>query len=370
MTDEHWRRIREEFPITASRAYLFAGGLAPLSRAGRAAIEGYAEVWSADPVTAYRERATNDAETLRAEVAALIGAAAGDVAIVDSTSRANNLAVAMVEAPPGANVVVDSTTYPTAYYPWVARTGVEIRLADRTDVVHHVDGRTVAVSVSHVCRWTGFRHDLAVLAEAAHAVGAVLLVDAAQSAGVAPIDVDGQGIDFLSFGAMKWLLGAPGVAFFYVRPAIQARTPPPHAPAAAHVDDGTLTFPAGGRRHEPSSLAWPLLAACRAGLSVLDTAPPAAVEQRVLDLSGQVIDGLQARGFGIRTPLVRSRRAGVVVFECANADRVAAALRRRGVDVWGWRDRGVVRVDPHVYNDGGDIERFLAALDGLNLSDN
>lgn len=372
-----WARLRAEFPVTATRAYLFAGGMAPLSMSACSAIERYAALSLSDPVRAYREYPREQAELLRAEVAAIIGARSVDIAIIDSTSRGNNLAVQMLAARSGANVVVDSTTYPTALYPWLARGDVEVRRALSSEGVpspaelHRlVDGRTVAVSVSHVCRLTGFRHDLRQLAEVAHANGAVLVVDAAQSAGVVELDVEKDGIDFLSFGAMKWLLGTPGIAFFYVRPALQDVLMPPHLGGGAHTEGGGLVLPAGGSRHELSSFAWSGLEACREGLRLLASIPGEAVRARVLELSGRVIDGLLARGARVLTSREPAQRAGIVAFECERPGRLVRFLRERSVDVWGSEKAHVVRADPHVFNDGGDIERFLEDYSCWQLSDN
>jgi selenocysteine lyase/cysteine desulfurase len=370
-SDSAWRRLREEFPITATRAYLFAGGMAPLCSAARAAIEAFSTLWARDPVALYREYAGEQAKLLRAEVAALIGAGADDVAIVDSTSRGNNLAVQMLEAPPGSNVVVDSTTYPSALYPWLLRDAVEIRHVasvegrpSLADLERRVDARTVAVSVSHVCRLSGFRHNLRVLARIAHAVGAVLLVDAAQSVGAIRIDVREDDLDFLSFGAMKWLLGMPGVAFFYVRPELQERWRPPHV-GRARIESGELLLPAGGARHELSTLSWGALAASREGVRLLTSVAFESVESRVLDLSGSVVTGLLERGVHVWTPPERSARAGIVAFECGVPDRLRGFLRERGVDVWGWEERRLMRVDPHVYNDEEDIACFFEGYDIL-----
>jgi cysteine desulfurase / selenocysteine lyase len=377
-TQVDWHGVRSEFPITRTRAYLFAGGIAPLSRAARAAIESYATLWGTDPVTAYRSDPGEQAQRLREQIAPFLGAGPGDLSILDSTSRGNNVAVGMLAAPAGSNVVVDSTTYPSALAAWLLRPEVEIRHAtdDRgapsVDAVERlVDERTVAVSVSHVCRLTGFRHDLARLARAAHAAGAALVVDAAQSVGAIRVDVEADGVDFLSFGAMKWLLGAPGIAFLYVRPELQERLLPPQVGAGARIEDGALVLAPGGARHELGSLNWLGLEASTRGAALLAERSGEAVEARVLELSGRVVDGLLARGIPVRTPGDPALRAGIVAFESAAPDRLQSFLRTRGVDVWGWEQRRLMRVDPHVYNDEDDLARLFEGLDAFaQLSDN
>ncbi len=344
--------------------------MAPLSTTAQAAIERYVALWADDPIRAYREYPHEQADLLRAEIAGLIGARAEDVAIVDGTSRGNNLAVQMIDTPVGANVVVDATTYPTALLPWQLRP-VELRRVSSsddgtpslTDFRRLIDEDTVAVSVSHVCRLSGFRHDLRALAEIAHAAGAALVVDAAQSVGVVPIDVDADGIDFLSFGAMKWLLGVPGIAFFYVRPELQDAVP--HVGGSGKSGDERIAFPTGAARHQLSSLNWAGLEGSRCGLALLAEVGREEVEARVLALSDRVINGLLERGARVRTPRDPDRRAGIVAFECPSAGRLQRFLREHCVDVWGWEQRQLVRVDPHIYNNDDDIARFLAGYDAF-----
>src|SRR5437867_521571 len=215
---------RALFPITAERAYMFSGGLAPAASTVQAALDRWSDLWASDPGTLYAHY-QEDWEAAREGFARVIGADPDEIAITDHTSRGSNLAVQMIDAPAGSNVVVDEFTYPSSMYPWQlpAKRHVEIRyVAARDnkialdDIRRQVDERTIAISVSHVSPLTGFRHDLAALAELAHARGAYLIVDAAQSAGALDVDVSRDGIDLLSCLAMKWLLGPPGVGFLFV----------------------------------------------------------------------------------------------------------------------------------------------------------
>ena len=369
--------VRAAVPITRSRAYLFAGGMAPLCSTAREALEAWAALCSSDPVVAYSEYPREEAARLRELVAGLIGAQAEDVALLDSTSRGNNLAVAMIDAPEGTNVVVDVTTYPSALYPWLlpAKGHVQLRRVSGEDglpVIEDferlVDDRTVAISVSHVCRLTGFKHDLGSLASLAHAHGAYLLVDGAQSVGATRIDVQADSVDFLSFGAMKWLLGTPGIGFMFVRPELQAELVPPHVgPEGARLlqrgDEEKLDFFPGAARHALSTMHWGGLGASRRGVDLLANVPPAQVERRILDLSGYLIDGLRSRGIAVRTPVERARRAGVVAFTFGHPDSLRLHLRTRGVDVWGYENQRIVRADPHVYNTHEDVDRLLTGID-------
>lgn len=374
---ERFEAVRAAFPLLQRRAYLFAGGMAPLSTPSREALEGYADLCASDPVTAYRDVPVAEEAQLRRTIAPFVGAQPEDIAILDSTSRGNNLAVQILEAPPGSNVVVDSTTYPSALYPWLldARSHVELRrvsdargLPALDDFARLVDGGTVAISVSHVCRLTGFRHDLAGLADLAHANGARLLVDAAQSAGAVSIDVKRDAVDAMAFGAMKWLLGRPGVAFFYVCPSVREQSPLVQGGlrGAAVAADGQLKPSPGARRFELGSGSWGGLAASRRGAELLAEIPAEEIERGVVALSGQLVEGLLERQIDVRTPTEAGRRAGVVAFAHDRPEALCRHLKALGIDVWAWEDRRLVRADPHVYNVPEDVERLLGGIDSFH----
>jgi selenocysteine lyase/cysteine desulfurase len=349
--------------------------MAPLSLPAREELAKYAYLSTVDPVAAYREYPHRETVRLRKVVAQLLNAQVDELAIVDSASRGNNLAVQMLGAPSGGNVVVDSTTYPSALLPWLLRAdaGLEIRCASETnglpgtnDLAALVDRKTIAVSISHVCRKTGVRHDLRSLAELAHDHGALLLVDGAQSVGAVSVDVERAGVDLMSFGAMKWLLGTPGVAFLYVRRSLIDRLTPAQAgPAGVRLTREKLEFQPGAHRYELSSGNWGGLGASRRSAELLASVPRMEVERRVLDLSGRLIEGLLERGFVVHTPRDRSRRAGIVAFIQERAGELQRHLREAAVDVWAWESEQLVRADPHVYNSDSDIDRFFAALDSF-----
>ena len=369
--------IRQAFPITATRAYLFSGGLAPAATPVRAAHDRWTDAWMNDPAAPYANY-QHEWELARERFATLIGAEPDEIALVDHTSRGANLIVQMLEAPDGGNVVVDEYTYPSSIYPLrlAAKAHTEIRqVAARghrvhvEDVARVVDDRTIAISVSHVSPKSGFRHDLAALSELAHTHNAVLIVDAAQSAGALDLDVRRLGVDFLSTCAMKWLLGAPGVGFLFVAREHVDRLEPPQVgyagvirPPTAAVTD-PLTCRSGARRHEQGMPSRAGVAASRAGLDLLLAVGTATVERHVLELSGRCIDGLLSRGLRVYTRPEPELRAGVVALPVNAGEPIVAFLRERAVDVWTDPSATLLRIDPHVFNDSSDIERLFDALD-------
>ena len=330
-----------------------------------------------DPAAPYADY-NGEWELARQRFATLVGADPDEVAIVDHTSRGSNLIVQMLPSVAGGNVVVDDFTYPSSIYPWLLspRANVELRqvhahgnVVSVDDIARVVDDHTIAISVSHVSPKSGFRHDLAALAELAHAHDAFLIVDAAQSAGALDLNVRQLGVDFLSTCAMKWLLGAPGVGFLFVARQHADRLEPPQVgyagvvrPPGAAVDD-PLKFRTGARRHEQGMPSLAGVSASRAGLDLLLDVGMATVEQHVLGLSGRCVDGLLRRDLQVYTRGDAQQRAGVVALPIVHGQRLVAFLRELAVDVWTDPSETLLRIDPHVFNDASDLEKFFDGLD-------
>ena len=139
----------------------------------------------------------------------------------------------------GRNVVSSEVDFPSVTYPWhriAEDTGCDVRLVGVLDdpegfdvgkVAAHVDDSTAVICISHVQYLTGHLLDLTALAELAHRHGALLIVDATQSAGQVPIDVSASGVDVLIAGSYKWLCSTFGAAICYISPGLLESFRPP-----------------------------------------------------------------------------------------------------------------------------------------------
>ena len=366
--------FRAQFPVTRTRAYLFSGALTPAAIPVRAAWDEWTASWSDDPNRVYTgEMMLGAMDALRAAFGRLIAADAATIAITDNTCRAANIAIRILAERPG-NVVVDSGTYPSSAYPWYARGDREVRFV-ATDgvedaagaIAQRVDADTVAVCITHVAPFTGRRHDMRAIADATHAHGAHLLVDAAQSTGVVPIDVARDGIDALVTTAMKWMLGPPGIGFLYLSPELLAGAPTLDvgylgldAPLGEWPPDAMPPVVADARRYELGLPSLPGVFAARAGIELLLEVGIDRLNGHVEGLVSRCIDGLGERGADVLTPSDPAQRAGVIGVRHADPQRVFDECHRRSVDIGAI---GAVRVDPHGFNTAADIDRFLECYD-------
>jgi len=230
------KQIRGLYPITKERAYLFSGGLAPVSVRHEQAMKKHMDWLSEDPDDMYVNGLDADASDCRRMFAQLTGCDEDEVAIVESTSAGCNIAFDLIDPVARGNVVFDDFSYPSSVFPWhlppheaLTKRFVHARedgIIHLEDFEQSIDENTVAVCISHVTPIEGFKQDIKKVAEIAHAKGALVIVDGAQSAGAMEIDLHDTGVDFFSTTAMKWLLGAAGVAFLYVRKEFQKQIDP------------------------------------------------------------------------------------------------------------------------------------------------
>jgi len=133
-------------------------------------------------------------------------------------------------------------------------------------------------------------------------------------------------------------------------------------PAGAAVDD-PLQFKSGARRLEQGMPGLAGVAASRAGLDLLLEVGMPTVEQHVLELSGQCIEGLSRRDLQLYTRAETRLRAGVVALPIVQGKRLMDFLRDRAVDVWTDPSETLLRIDPHVFNNSSDLDKFFNGLD-------
>src|SRR5262245_1365151 len=214
-----WRELRAECPYLKDHVFAWSGGQVPIATSVRAAIDRVMAEWAEDPVMlSQQEWAVFDG--VREEVATLFGCPSELVAVTESTSSALSMATAMLLARwqrsgrPQANVVLHWDCHPASSYHWLAASkqpsSLTVRWADRSDhedpveaLVAKADPQTIAVVATHVAWRTGAAMDLTALGKHRQAAGWALLVDAAQSAGVAPLGQYIGNIDFIGFPGYK-----------------------------------------------------------------------------------------------------------------------------------------------------------------------
>ena len=278
------------------------------------------------------------------------------------------------------NVVSTEIVFPSTVYPWqrvASSTGCEIRLAKEKDNFIHIneiitliDQHTAVVCISHVEYGNGQTFDLHLLAEAAHNHGALLVVDATQSAGAIPIDVQACPVDALISGAYKWLCGPFGAAFMYLAPHLQTKLEPGLVGFRSHknmwdLDASRIDYPQTAQKFEFSTMAFGCAVGLTRAINFLNDVGVENIFQHNRQLADHLIEGLQTRGAVITSPLEDKSRSSIVRahFENIGSNKIIQSLKRAGVFVS--RRGDSIRFSPHLYNSMSDIDKALAEIDNI-----
>ena len=365
--------VRQQFDIVDDKVYLRAANICPCATSVAAAVDDFVNVWrrEGDACWGLVESAFEEGKALFAK---LIGADSGEIATIENTSMGLSIAASLIAPPPGSNVVVDELTHQSNVYPWMLRSQVELRYArsDRgrvplSEFEGLVDENTAAIDVCHVTMGHGFRHDLATLADLAHAHRAYLVVDAAQSAGVVPIDVGEASVDFLCCPTFKWLWGPLGAGFLYVRKDLLKLGPPPlvgwmSARRPAGFDIHSMHLHDDARRLQRGVHNGAGLVAALAGLRIVDELGADTIWNYVRGLSRQLLDGLEEVGLEVLTPTGDEERGGIVAFSVQDAAKFNQSLTDLGI-LAGQYLPDQIRMDVALFHDEEDIQRTLRAVE-------
>ena len=245
---------------------------------------------------------------------------------------------------------------------------------DVEDVTDAVNDRTRVVAISHVQYGSGHRINLRPISDMVHKAGGYLCVDAIQSVGALPVDVQAMGIDFLAADGHKWLLGPEGCGIFYAREDLIELLHPPVIGwmcmvDAANYGDYRFELLPDARRFEPGSYNIPGILALGASLTMLLEIGIDQVWSRIEMLTARLCAGLEAKGYRVFSPRrVEDERSGIVVFEppasmsgdTASLRKIVAALESQNIIIV--IREGRLRASPHFYNTPEQIDRLAKAL--------
>jgi selenocysteine lyase/cysteine desulfurase len=361
--------VRRDFAVVREGTYLNSAYITPVPAVVAEAARAFAERKASKPIPLDEMLAkTNE---VRQQFARLVNAEPDEVGFLFATSEGENIVAAALDLQPGDNVVIDELHYDTTFVLYrhlEAARGITLRVVKHRDgrvtaddFARAVDARTRLLSVAWVSHQNGFRHDMRPLADLAHAHGALVYTDAVQALGMMPADVRAAGVDFLTSGTYKWLLGGFGVAPFFVRRELLERIRVDRL-GALHVEkelgDHRYEIYRTARKFEYATLPFAEVYQLGAALTYLDRVGVERIERHTVALARDLRDGLVALGFPVLTPA--DNGSSIVSLElAANQARAREVLEQNAVQV-SFRENGSqIRVSPALFNTRGDIGRFL-----------
>ena len=366
--------FRARFPIFTRRVYVNSCSQGALSVDVDDAVRAFLESWheSGSPW----ERWVDEVEHLRTAFALSIGADRDEIAVMPTaTAGINVIASALDFSGPRSEVVLGEFEFPTMAQPWwaQARRGATVRWARATGdllsieaYAEAIDARTLVVPATHVCFRNGHKTNIAGLTRLCHDRGAYIFLDDYQRTGSGPMDVHALGVDFMVTGCLKYLLGAAGVAFLYVRRDLIERFQPTVTgwfgrvnPFAYRID--AVDWPATATRFEGGTPPVMSAYAAQAALALLTQVGYGDIGVHIDRLVTRFYALAREAGFRVRTPADAARRGPLVVIQSTDGPALVAKLADRGL-ITSARGNGL-RVSFHAYNNDTDIDAVMRALE-------
>ncbi len=379
---------RSLFPDLEGTAYLAHAAISPLSAPVCERIGEVVRDYARGGMSGFVSWAPR-LRQVRQDLAAVISAEPNEIAFVANTTQGVIDIAFGLPWRKGDRVVLFDGEFPANVTPWqqaaeefhlelcwlsldAFHRSVDEGLAELERVL---DRGVRVVAVSAVQYKTGVRMPLAEMAALCHKYSAEIFVDAIQALGATPVDVS-WGIDYLSSGSHKHLMGAEGAGFLYVAERCAATLKPRLAGWLGHEepvdfligDEPKLrydsSFKHGAQALEIGTSSVIGLAALGASIELLSQLGVPAIHAHVDAYLERLEAGLVERGFRshrAKAPALRSTLLGVTVPSDVRLSKLAAALRNRGV-VCNTPD-GLLRFAPHWPNAHDEVPEVLAAMD-------
>jgi selenocysteine lyase/cysteine desulfurase len=372
-----WHAFRSHFPVTSRWAFLDHAAVAAPSDVCTAAQKAWADDKALNGVTSYHPWADRVEETRR-RAGRLLNADPFDICFVGSTTHGIGLIAEGFPWKPGDNVITVAEEYPSNQYPWMnlRDRGVKTRpvqsrgsRVDLADIRNAIDARTRVLAISSVEFASGFRNDLEALGDLCRQRGVFFFIDAIQSLGVFPLDVQQIPVDALAADGHKWLLGPEGAGIAYIRREWVDRL---HATNVgwnsvvnyADFSNIELKFKPHAGRWEGGTVNAGAIAGLGESIQLLLDTGIENVRDRVLELTGYLCDRVRSAGADVFSSRVPGEESGIVSLLTPGRDPKELMRRCKAAAIVVNVRAGRLRVSPHAYNTVGEIDRFVEVLRG------
>lgn len=372
----------DAFPVLRHWDFYNHGGVCPLPRVAADVLRTFAgevERGAYLDTTWYKE-----VESLRDSTAKLIHCHPDEVALLKNTSEGLATVANGIDWRAGDRIVTTAIEYPANMYPWMdlaQRFGVELitvpghiteegvhRIPTESILAAIEHHRTRLVTLSHVQFATGQRHDIAAVGAVCRSRGILFNVDAIQSLGIIPFDVEAMNVDYLSADGHKWLLGPEGAGLFYCRRELIEQTRASmigwsNVTNAGNYDRYDFTFKRTAAKFECGTQNIPGFLALKASVDLLLSLGIENVSARLRMLTDRLAAGLQAAGYVLASPRGDYDWSGItsVSHPSRSLEALPAQLRRLHRIEVAFRG-GRLRITPHFYNTETQIDRLIEIL--------
>jgi kynureninase len=352
---------RSEFPILEHTTYLVSHSLGPMPRGAEERLKEFARMWAERGIRAWAEGWWDAPSRVGDQVGRIVGAPPGSTVMQQNVSIAEAIVLSCFRPvdPARNRVVYERGNFPSVRYVYQAQPELEVVVCeDDAEILERIDERTLLVPMSHVLFKAGEIQDVEPIVRRASEVGAHVVLDCYQSAGIVPLDVTALGVSFAVGGSVKWLLGGPGNGWLYVRPDLTETLEPAFTGWQAHARpfgfEEEMEYAAGAARFLTGTPNVPAHYAGTAGYDLVEEIGVDRIRTSSLRQTQLLIELADAAGFEVVSPREEARRGGSVVLRVPEFAAVHAELEARGI-LCDFRPDAGIRLGPHFFNSDEEI---------------
>ena len=358
------QKLRDEIPVLQNLTYMNTGWSGPPPRRAAEAMQARValEAEQGPTTPGVYESGREIQEEARAAAARLLGAHVDETLVTRNTTEGLNIVLSGLDWKEGDEIVTCNLEHGSVLAPsWhiAHRYGANVRVLtldpqDSHDAIVSkfeaaLNERTRLIFVSHIEYSTGLRMPAAELCRVAHANGAEIMLDGAQTGGHIALDVHRDGFDYYSIPGQKWVLGYEGVGALYIRLELIESVHPAHTGGRGVVQHGEPGEP-GSYRLNPSIMekflggsgSVPLQAAFVEAARLIESVGVPEIEARNVSLAARFKAQLaEISAVNVLSPMDDAASAGLVSFAVAgqSADSVVGRL---------WQDHRIVVRQVHL----------------------
>ncbi len=372
---------RSQFPILEKTLYLINHSLGAMPERVYDRLRDYADMWATRGIRAWEDGWWEMPVSTGDKIARIIGADPGSVAMHQNVSVCQSIIISCFDLSRKRNkIVYEAMNFPSVMYVYEAHAraagarvfevpsddGITI---DTQRMVDAIDEETLLVPISHVLFKSAYIQDVKAIVEKAHRVGALVVLDAYQSAGAVPFSVKELDVDFATGGSVKWLCGGPGAGYLYVRPELRDKLEPKVTGWMAHrapfaFEPGEIDYASDIHRFLHGSPAIPALYAAEGGYDIINEIGVERIRAKSIRLTERLIELADEQGWRVNSPRDSSKRGGSVIIDVPHAGEVVRELAARDALV-DYRPGAGIRIGPHFFNTGEEIERIVDEIKNI-----
>ncbi|MGA7935981.1 MAG: aminotransferase class V-fold PLP-dependent enzyme [Kovacikia sp.] len=377
---------RQQFPALQDKSYFNYGGQGPLPRSALMAIQqSYEQIQQLGPFSERVNRwIAEQTEATRGAIAAELGTSPETITLTENVSVGCNIVLWGIDWQAGDHLLISDCEHHSVVavvQEIQRRFQVEVSICPLRSTLNqgdpvavltsHLKPNTRLVVLSHILWNTGQLLPLAEMVAVCHSYGSVrpirVLVDAAQSVGVLPLNLTELQADFYAFTGHKWWCGPEGLGGLYVRPQALEELHPTFIGWRSTITDGA-GYPNGwkpdGRRFEVATSAYPLYSGLRAAIAVHHQwGTPLQRYQRIQSLSRLLWQRLQDLP-GVTCLRNQPPAAGLISFQLPGQShkQLVQFLEAQGILVRTILDLDCVRACVHYLTLESEIDRLVEAI--------